>query len=985
VTIPLTIPGASEAELFRRGKHSRRIRLRIPALRHNAALARAVENAVRGLAEVASVKVDERSGSVLILTRGDRVPALLLQGGAGPVRRPPDRRWRLASLRGRETIPSAEWHALPTEDVLARLASTPTGLESADARRRLRRFGANALDAESVRSRLAILASQLTNVPSALLLGSSALSTLLGELVDAAAIVTVVALNAGIGYVVERTNETLIASWRRAEAGEVEVLRDGRAQSISSDELVPGDVVEVHAGDVVAADARVLTARRLSCDEAPLTGESEPQSKHADPVPANTPLAERASLLFAGTTVASGHGRAVVIATGASTEMARVRTLIEQSAAPPAPLARRLDRLSNRVARLSMLGAGVSAAAGLLHGRRIPEVLRGAVALGVAALPEGLPVVSTAALVRSMSRMRRKGMVVRRLSSAETLGGVTVICTDKTGTLTQNRMQLEIVDFDDGPRPISTVRATPERLFDDAATLLLAAGLLNSEVEVHRRGHEILSISGSSTERALVLAAIEAGLDLRTLQRQYPTRMLLERSSGVHYVVSVHGTPGGDTIAFVKGAPEQVVERCARRFDGTPLDEKTRAALLARNDALAAEGLRVLAIAWRPMGADDGAPQDGFTWLGMVGLRDPLRPGAADAIAAARRAGIRTVIVTGDQRRTAEAIARQLGLDGETVDGADVAALARSDAPDDRARLRRLAVVSRVTPADKLAVVEALRRAGEIVGMAGDGINDAPALKVADVGIAVGRNATDLARHVADVVLAGDDLRSILAAVAEGRIVQDNLRRAVRFLFATNFSELALVIGAALVGARDPLTPLQLLWINLLTDTLPALALALEPGDPSVLDRPPAPPGAPILGVTGQNRVLRDGAWMAITGGAATLVGGRGLGFGVLSGVQLAYTVQCRAAGTPWSSRFRGLVGGTVLAQAGALGFPPLQRLLAPGASVLPLGGFALGFTLPWLMGRLSGGEVIVRTGRYPTTATVTTAACDLAPSAHHR
>jgi Ca2+-transporting ATPase len=483
-------------------------------------------------------------------------------------------------------------------------------------------------------------------------------------------------------------------------------------------------------------------------------------------------------------------------------------------------------------------------------------------------------------------------------------------------------------------------------------------------VGVHRRGDEILSLSGSSTEQALVRAAHRAGLDVRALRAAFPTRSVTDRASGVHYVVSIHGAPGGGRVAFVKGAPEQVLELCDRQgTDGRPLDRAARQRLRRANEALAGDGLRVLAIGWRRLDGEE-SPR-AFDYLGLIALRDPLRPGSVDAIAAARRAGIRTIMLTGDQHRTAAAIARQLGLEGEALDGVEVARLARSTDPRDRARLQKVAVISRVAPEDKLAVVEALRHAGEIVAMAGDGVNDAPALKVADVAIAVGRDATDLTRHVADVVLQGEDLRSILNAIAEGRIVQDNLRRAVRFLFATNFSEMLVVIGAALVGARPPLTPLQLLWINLLTDTIPALALALEPGDRSVLDRPPAPPSAPILSSAARAEVARDGALMALGGGAATLLGGRAFGFGVLSGAQLAYTIECRAADQRASSRFNALVGGTVALQATALLLPPLRRLLSLGGSgAVPLGGFLLGFGLPRLMGKMGGGEVIVRYGR---------------------
>jgi Ca2+-transporting ATPase len=460
----------------------------------------------------------------------------------------------------------------------------------------------------------------------------------------------------------------------------------------------------------------------------------------------------------------------------------------------------------------------------------------------------------------------------------------------------------------------------------DRASLLLAAGLLNSDVDVQRRGHDGLDISGSSTERALVTAATHAGLDGTRLRAAHPTCVLHERRPGVHYVVSEH--PGFDLI---KGAPEQVLALCDREWDA-PLEL----------DRLASKGLRVLALAWRKKG------EPRFAYLGLVGLRDPVRAGAAEAVAEARKAGIRVILLTGDHRRTAEAVAREVGLDGETIEGGEIPG-----------RIARVAAIARATPADKLAVVEALRARGEVVAMAGDGINDAPALKVAHVGIAVGRDATDLARHVADVVLANDDLRSILAAVAEGRVVQDNLRRAIRFLFATNLSELALMLAAAVAGADEPLTPMQLLWINLLSDTLPALALALEPGERSVLARPPAPPDAPILSRPLERRVLHDGLWLASAGAAGAIAGGPPLAFGVLSGAQLSYTLACRAADHPPDPRFAKLWGSTIGVQALALGFAPLSRLLGLRRPGLALGGFCAGAALPWLAHRWRTPELI--------------------------
>jgi Ca2+-transporting ATPase len=453
----------------------------------------------------------------------------------------------------------------------------------------------------------------------------------------------------------------------------------------------------------------------------------------------------------------------------------------------------------------------------------------------------------------------------------------------------------------------------------------------------------------------LVRAAESAGLDVGELRKRFPRRLLRERVGDIHYVISIHDAPGGARLAFVKGAPEQVVRLC-------DLDAAARAKYLVRNDELAAAGLRVLALAWKPLGGDGDASR-GYRWIGLVGLRDPLRPTARDAVRSAKRAGIRTVILTGDQLRTADAIARQVELGGIAVDGSALARRLEAGDHEAEALLDRVGVLARVSPADKAAIVRAFRRRGEIVAMVGDGINDAPALKIADVGVAVGVGSSDLARQVADVVLAEEDLRAILAAVGEGRIVQDNLRRAIRFLFATNLSEMALMVASSLLGGREPLTPMQLLWINLLTDTLPALALALEPGHPEVLDRPPAPPQAPLLSHAAVKEMVRDGALMATVGAGGMLLGGPRLAFATLTSAQLSYATVCRAPGTSMNRRFLGLVGGAIAVQGAALVTSPLRRLLRLGPlSALEPVGFLAGLVLPpMIAGARASGEIVRR------------------------
>jgi Ca2+-transporting ATPase len=723
----------------------------------------------------------------------------------------------------------------------------------------------------------------------------------------------------------ERRSEELLASWRVAEVGTADVIRDGRMQTVDAQDLVPGDLLVVRAGNVVPADARIIDAHRLTADEAPLTGESEAVVKSALPVARGTALADRASMLYRGTAIAGGRGRAVVTATGDTTELASVQRLATAARGPKARLQRRLAALTSNLAWAGIAASGLSALASLAWRRPALDVLRDTVALGVAAIPEGLPVTATAALIRAMGRMRASGIVVRRLGTAEALGGVTVTCADKTGTLTENQMRLESVWIAGRAIPAGEIHGAP---VVGPVAALLAAAVLNSDLDYHHRRDGALEIAGSSTERALAAAAQLAGLDPRDLRARFPRDRLIERTDGERYVISEHTGPQGELLGFVKGAPEQVVALCELGTGGR--------AILDENQQLARQGLRVLGAAWR-----NGHGR--WHFLGLIGLRDPLRPGAADAVRAAARAGIRTIMLTGDQRLTAEAIAREVGLVGEVIEGRELPEVLR-----DRTRMRRIAVVARVTPIDKVAVVEALRETGEIVAMAGDGINDAPALKAADVGIAVGARSTDLARQTADVVLEHEDLRSILTAVAEGRIVQDNLRRAIRFQVAGNLGELLLVLGGSAAG-RGLLSPLALLWINLLTDTLPGLALALEPGDPRVLDRPPAPPHAPILDRRDWTRVVRDGTLIAGASAVAAIAGGPLAGFASIGAIQFGYAATCVAPGAVHDGkRFALLVGGSAVLHLLAVAAAPMRTLVHLQGSVpIALASFGLALGAP--------------------------------------
>ncbi|HVK86083.1 MAG TPA: cation-transporting P-type ATPase [Kofleriaceae bacterium] len=915
------------AALVRHARASHRLRFEIATLFGDAHLARTIERDLGARSGVTRVRANPRSGRVLVELAPDAAILSELEHFAAPV------------VRRREGAPvgAAEAHSLdPAVVVRALRSSAHDGLHVDEAKRRLARHGENVLDGHRPTSRLALAARQLANVPTAILLSSALVSAVFGDLIEVGAIVTVVGLNATIGYRMERTSELLLEAWRTAEVGNAEVIRDGRPMRVNAAALVPGDLLLVRAGNIVPADARIVEEHRLLVDESALTGESEAVEKSMNPVAQSAALADRIGMLYRGTTVVGGHARAVVTATGEATELGTVQRLASAARSPKARLASRLDALAGRLAWSGALASGVSALASIAWRRSARDVMRDAVALSVAAIPEGLPVTTNAALVRAMARMRRRGIVVRRLGTTEALGGITVACADKTGTLTENRMRLEAVWIEG--RRLERSSITCARVPVGPIAALLAASVLNSDLDYHRNHHG-WHVTGSSTEQALAHAAIAAGIDPIELRSRFPRRRLIERSDQARYVVSEHELAIGGTLAVVKGAPEQVIELC-EIMDGPILEENAR---------MAAAGLRVLAVASRA----DAAP---WRFLGLVALRDPLRSGAADAIRGAAHAGIRTVILTGDQRPTAEAIAREVGLTGEVIEGSELPAVLADDE-----RLRQIAVVARVTPSDKVAVIEALRAAGEIVAMAGDGINDAPALHTADVGIAVGARSTDLARQTADIVLEHEDLRSILAAIGEGRIVQDNLRRSVRFQIAGNLGELLLITGGALVGRRV-ISPLGVLWINLLTDSLPGLAIALEPGEPDVLSRPAAPPGAPILDRDDWRRIARAGSAIATVSGIAALFGGPLSAFATIGASQFGYAAAQRTTDRVENDRrFAALIFGSAALHFAAVALSPARHLMRlAGPLPAALASFALALGAPLYLASRAGGQLVI-------------------------
>ena len=765
----------------------------------------------------------------------------------------------ITSGRAGPTRPA--WHAVDVDTLLRDLDTDRQGLSDAVAAARLATVGPNRLPLAAKVSPLVILGNQLRGVVVGLLMAATVLSLIVGDRLEAAAIATVLVINAALGFATEWRARRAMEALLHLEASHALVKRNGRLVAAPAEAIVPGDIVQLDAGNRVPADVRLLTATDLETDEAPLTGESLPTEKQPAPLPADTTLADRSNMAYLGTTVVSGTALAVVVATGTRTELGRIGTLVNAIEDEPTPLERRLDALGGRLVWLTIGMAGVVAAVAALNGADWSTVLQSGIALAVAAMPEALPAVATIALAVGMRRMARRHALVRRLPSVESLGSATIVCTDKTRTLTTGQMTV-----------VRIWTASEEFRRDDAATgnWPAAAGRV-LEIAVEASQPQVLGDAvGHPGLRNPVDAAIFEALGVAdrtgTAGADLPHRGVLPFSSARKMMATFRGS-GDDLVAFVKGAPAAVLRRCGglRTNSGRQrLDESMRHSLHDTQEALARSGLRMLAVASGPVAGTAEAALTDLTFEGFVALADPVAPGVRNTVALLRRAGLRTVMITGDQRATAEAVGRAVGLvDGPAriVEGRELEA---TTAPQLAARISGVHAFSRVSPEHKLLIVEALQHRGEIVAMLGDGVNDAAALKKADVGVAMGVRGTDVAKQAAAIVLQDDRFETVAAAVEEGRVIFDNIRKFVFYLFSCNVAEVLVLLVAGLAGLPLPLTPLQLLWLNMVTDTFPALALAMEPGDATVMRRPPRDPQEAILSPAFVGRIFVYAAMITI-------------------------------------------------------------------------------------------------------------------------
>jgi magnesium-transporting ATPase (P-type) len=745
---------------------------------------------------------------------------------------------------------SVAWHSMPATDVEQRLRTDAHGLSAEEAADRLARFGPNQLDDEPPTPVLVVLARQFRSPLIYILLAATVVTVLLEEYLDASVIAAVLVLNAVIGFTQERKAEGAVRALQQLVVPHARVVRDGREREIDSRDLVPGDVVLLEPGSRLPADLRLTVVNALQVDESLLTGESLPATKRLEAVAEDVPVADRRGMAYTGSVVTSGRGRGVVVMTGAATELGAIAGMIRSEESTDTPLQRRMADFARIIGLVVGAAAVVAFASGIALGGTVEDMFLVAVALAVAAIPEGLPVVFTVTLALGVRRMAHRHAIVRRLPAVETLGSTTVIGSDKTGTLTQNRMTVQQVWTPDHTFHIPAGGGEGLLVAGEPATLdqhpvlhqVLLTGALANEAEAYRSGDE-LRLTGDPTEAALLVSAMSAGIEPEEALAAHPMVAEIPFEPERRYAARLC-SHRGDLTLHVKGAPERLAEMCPHMLTAAGIVPIDRSAIRAAAQRLAADGLRVLAMAHRreatPAGVDgDLAEPEGLVFLGLQGMLDPPRPGVREAVAACREAGVRVVMITGDHVVTARAIAADLGIAGEGSEALTGAELA--DLSDDElsARLPSVDVYARVSPEDKLRVVRTLQAAGHVVAVTGDGVNDAPALRAAAIGIAMGRSGTDVAREAADMVLADDNFISIVAAVEEGRVTFDNVRKVTFFLVSTAAATIAAILFG--VWARWPLLmlPAQLLWLNLVTNGLQDVALAFEPGEPGAVRRPP--------------------------------------------------------------------------------------------------------------------------------------------------
>jgi len=828
------------------GKAGGRIRLNIDSLYRSRPMAEWLRRGFADANGIALVTANWRTGSLLIVfdTAQQSIKELtakvndLCSGNPITVRKEYYRR-HCGHTHLRPIAKTTPWHCMSEQQVLLLCQSTSeSGLTDAMARRHLQKYGRNLLPTGNGRSEWEIYCHQFKNLPVALLLGSAVLSVATGGVIDAVVILAVVLVNAQLGYLTESSAEKTVQSLNQVHYPDVLVMRDGRQISIATNNLTVGDILFLSPGLYVPADARLLITDGLYVDESILTGESLPVHKyHHQLADAALSLGDQINMLFRGTTVISGSGKAVVTATGAATELGAIQVLMKDARQPDTPLEKQLAVLGKKMVGTSL---GISLLVFLLGIARRSNWLttfKTAISLAVAAIPEGLPAVATVSLATGIRRLAKHHLLVRHLDAVETLGNIDVVCFDKTGTLTLNEMA--VLDIQLHKRTAFAVdESTKLKASIDLAQLIETAVLCN---EAKASGDNII---GSATEAALLSLAIRADVDIDKLRSTFPIVFTQYRSENRNYMLSIHKASSSFSeeplyIVAAKGQPSELLKRCSHYWQNgkaIALTPQDRRIIEQHNASMANRALRVLGVAYQKLTSEPALDKVDLIWLGLVGLADPCRPGIKELITTLHNSGVRTVMITGDQTPTALAIGKELNIgDARNLKALDYKSVANLDPQDFALKIKDAHVFSRVSPSHKLHIVQALQSTSKVVAMTGDGINDGPALKVADIGIALSGTESDVAQRVADLVIAKNNLFGLVRGIEEGRTIHQNLRKAVRYILSQNMSEMIFTFSSSLFGFGEPLTPMQLLWVNLVTDILPELALSQEPPESDVL------------------------------------------------------------------------------------------------------------------------------------------------------
>ena len=888
-----------------------------------------------------------------------------------------------------------QWHAMDKEEVLAALDVTPRGLSIREVEERLERYGRNEIETEKKVSKWGILWSQVKNPLVAVLLGAVIISLVSGHSTDAIVIVVIIGLNTLIGFFQEYGAERALRALKELAAPQAKVLRydetDGQSTEteVSAADVVPGDVVILEAGDKAPADARILEATSLTVDESMLTGESVAVAKVTSARPANVPIAERKNMIYAGTIIARGRGKAVITTIGDATELGLIASLIRKTEKAPSPLQLQTLDLGKKLGLLAVSAGLLTFVIGLLRGIAIGDIFFLSLASVVSSIPEGLPAVMTITLAVGVSRMAKRNAIIRRLHAVDTLGAATVICTDKTGTLTTNEMTVQQILVNGQIIRVSgvgfastgslTLNGSSVNVKEDEfSALALRVGALCNDAKLVRSqidGRERSKVRGDPTEGALLVAAEKAGLQIADLVAEFPRIDEIPFDPNQKYMATFHQRPSGDILVCVKGAPEVILEMCSTAAgEGTKGLSIDRGAILQFNEEMASSGLRVLALAYQVI--DPEAVEEFKTTLtqgqhlifsALMGMMDPPRPEAGPAVQQCKRAGIRVIMLTGDHRLTAKTIAARVGIldkDGVVLTGSEL--IGKSDAEFD-ALMEKVAVLARLSPEHKHRVVESLRRQGHVVAMTGDGVNDAPALKASEIGVAMGIAGTDVAKEAADMVLTDDNFASIVGAIEEGRAVFQNVRKVVKFLLTTNIGEDLAIISALLLFPPGwiIITPLQILWVNLVTDGLLDINIAMEPKERNVMDDPPRKRKDGIINRDILLSMVFVATLMAIgtIGAFAWLSPGRGLAhaqtiaFTTMAMFQVFNSLNCRSRTQSvfqlglFTNRYLvGAIGLSVFLQVAANRLPMMRKVL--GTEPLPLGD--------WLVIIMIAGSVFV-------------------------